>query len=299
MRNIPIFSKKKIQFYLLAVIALILAAIAAITFPKSNPNITGNLQVIFVDVDQGDATFIRTPNGETLLIDGGEYDTYDTHLAPFLREQGIQSIDAAIVTHYHSDHMGSIQSLTEDGGVKTLILPDYDDTDNSKKHLEQAAADNGTKVQYVSSGNTIETSCEGLTIKVLHPAKGGSYGSNFHNNSSLVLHITYGKTSFLITGDIETRVEKELVENSDVRCDVLKVPHHGSSSSSSKKFIQTADPTYAIIPVGKNNSYGHPHHETLDLLENEDIRVYRTDTDGDISFDVTPEGIRDISFSKP
>lgn len=298
MRNIPNFSKKKLQFYILTVIALVLAAFAAITFPKNNPEITGNLQVIFVDVDQGDATFIRTPSGETILIDGGEYDTYDTHLAPFLREQGIQSIDAAIVTHYHSDHMGGIQSLTKDGGVKTLILPDYSDTDKSKKYLEQAASDNGSKIQYVSAGDTIETSCEGLSIKVLHPAKGGSEGNNFHNNSSLVLHISYGKTSFLITGDIETRVEKELVENSDIECDVLKVAHHGSSSSSSKKFIQAADPTYAIISVGKDNSYGHPHHETLDILDNEDIRVYRTDTDGSITFDVTPEGIKDISFSK-
>ncbi len=297
MKNIPMFSKKKLLFYTLSLIALILASIATKTFPQDNPNVTGNLQVIFVDVDQGDATFIRTPRGETMLIDGGEYDTYETHLMPFLSEQGINSVDAAIVTHYHSDHMGGIQLLTEDGGVGTLILPDYSDSDKSKKYLEQAAADNGTQVQYVSSGDTIETACEGLSINVLHPAKGGSNGNNFHNNSSLVLRISYGNTSFLITGDIEARVEKELA-NTKIECDVLKVAHHGSSSSSSKKFIQAADPTYAVIPVGKNNSYGHPHHETMETLDNEDIRVYRTDTDGNITFDVTAEGINDISFSK-
>lgn len=299
MKNIPIFSKKKLQFYILSVIALTLAAFATTTFPESTTNITGNLQIIFIDVEQGDATLIRTPNGENILIDGGEYDTYETHLAPFLHEQGIEAVDAAIVTHYHSDHMGGIQSLTEDGGVKTLILPNYDDTDNSKKYLERAANNNGTNVQYVSSGDAIETACEGLSIKVLHPAIGGSKGNNFHNNSSLVLHISYGRTSFLITGDIEARVEKKLIANTDIECDVLKVAHHGSSSSSSKKFIQAADPTYAIIPVGKDNSYGHPHYETLDTLDNEDIRVYRTDTDGNITFDVTAEGIKDISFSKP
>ena len=298
MKNIPMFSKKKLLFYILSLIALILASIATDTFPQSNPNIMGNLQVIFVDVDQGDATFIRTPEGETLLIDGGEYDTYKTHLVPFLQEQGIQSVDAAIVTHYHSDHMGGIQLLTEAGGVETLILPDYNDTDKSKKYLEQAAAHNGTKVQYVSSGDAIETSCEGLSINILHPVKGGSAGNNFHNNSSLVLRISYGKTSFLITGDIEARVEKELIANTKIECDVLKVAHHGSSSSSSKRFIQAADPTYAVIPVGKNNSYGHPHYETLNTLDNDDIRVYRTDTDGNITFDVTAEGIKDISFSK-
>ncbi len=298
MKNIPMFSKKKLQFYILSVIALILAAISAITFPESNPDITGNLQVVFVDVAQGDATFIRTPNGETLLIDGGEYDTYETHLMPFLHEQGINKVDAAIVTHYHSDHMGGIQSLTEDGGVKNLILPDYSDTDNSRKYLEQAATHSGAGVQYVSSGDTIETSCEDLSIKVLHPDTGGSKGNNFHNNSSLVLHISYGKTSFLITGDIETRAENELVSNVNIECDVLKVPHHGSSSSSSPEFIQAADPTYAIISAGRDNSYGHPHFETLDTLESDDIRIYRTDTDGSITFDVTNEGIKGISFSK-
>lgn len=292
-------SKKKLQFYILSVIALILAAFAAKTFPEGTPTpFTGNLQVVFVDVGQGDATFIRTPDGETLLIDGGEYDNYKTHLRPFLQEQGIKSIDTAITTHYHSDHMGGIQSLTEDGGVETLVLPDYADTDNSKKYLEQAAHNTGTRVQYVSAGDSVATSCEGLTVKVLHPAIGGSKGSNFHNNSSLVLHISYGKTAFLITGDIETRAEKELIANWDIECDVLKVPHHGSSSSSSKEFIQAADPTYGIISAGKDNSYGHPHYETLDTLDDEDIRIYRTDTDGNITFDVTADGIKDISFSK-
>ncbi len=299
MKNILMFSKKKLQFYILSVIALILAAFATTTFPESTTTATENLQVVFIDVEQGDATLIHTPNGENLLIDGGEYDTYETHLAPFLHKQGIKSVDAAIVTHYHSDHMGGIQSLTEDGGVKTLILPDYDDTDTSKKHLERAANNNGTNIQYVSSGDAIETDCEGLSIKVLHPFPGGSKGNNFHNNSSLVLHISYGTTSFLITGDIEARVEKEMVKGFDIECDVLKVSHHGSSTSSSKVFLQAADPTYAIISVGKDNSYGHPHYETLDTLNNEDITVYRTDTDGNITFDITAEGINEISFSKP
>ncbi len=298
MKKIRTVSKKKLQFYILSVIALILATFAAKTFPEGTPSYTGNLQVIFVDVGQGDSTFIRTPSGETLLIDGGEYDTYETHLLPFLRKQGIKTIDTAIATHYHSDHIGGIQLLTEDGGVKTLVLPDYDDTDNSRKYLENAAYNNDTQVQYVSAGDVIETHCDDLSIKVLHPSRGGSNGNNFHNNNSLVLHISYGKTSFLITGDIEARAERELISNNNIECDVLKVPHHGSSSSSSEEFIQAADPTYGIISAGKNNSYGHPHFETLDTLNDEDIRIYRTDTDGNITFDVTDNGIKDIFFSK-
>lgn len=299
MKNIPMFSKKKLQFYILSFIALILAFFATKTLPENTPYTGDSLQVTFIDVDQGDATFIRTPNGETLLIDGGEYDTYETHLLPFLREQGIKSIDTAIATHYHSDHMGGIHSLVEDGCVKTLVLPDYKDTDNSRTHLEYAAYNADTQIQYVSAGDTIESRCADLSINVLHPSRGGSRGDNFHNNSSLVLHISYGKTSFLITGDIEVRVEKEIIANTNIECDVLKVSHHGSSTSSSKKFIQAANPTYGIISAGKDNSYGHPHSETLNTLDNEDIRVYRTDTDGNITFLVATDGIKDISFSKP
>ncbi len=299
MKNIPMFSKKKLQFYILSVIALILAFFATKTFPENTPYTAESLQVTFIDVGQGDSTLIRTPNGETLLIDGGEYDTYATHLKPFLCKQGIKSIDTAIATHYHSDHMGGIQLLTKDGDVKTLVLPDYKDTDNSRKHLENTACNTDTQVQYVSTGDTIDTQCDDLFIKVLHPSRGGSKGNNFHNNSSLVLQISYGKTSFLITGDIETRVENEIIANKDIECDVLKVPHHGSSTSSSKKFIQAANPTYGIISAGKDNPYGHPHTETLNTLDNEDIRIYRTDTDGNITFAVTTDGIKDIFFSKP
>jgi len=298
MKHIRRISKKKLQFYILSFIALILASFAAKTFPANMPNATENLQVIFIDVGQGDSTLIRTLSGETMLIDGGEYDTYETHLKPFLREQGIKSIDTAIVTHYHSDHMGGIQLLTEDGDVKKLILPDYSDTDNSKKHIVQAAHKTDTEVQYVSAGDIIETSCDGLSVKVVHPSRGGSEGKNFHNNSSLVLHISYGNTSFFITGDIETRAEEEIIANNNIECDVLKVPHHGSSTSSSKKFIQAADPTYGIISAGKDNSYGHPHFETLDTLNDEDTIIYRTDTDGNITFEVTDDGIKDISFTK-
>ncbi len=293
--------KKRITFLIVAIVAVISAIFAVKTVrnekPESSPS--GNLEAVFVDVDQGDSFFMEAPNGKTFLVDGGEFDTYESHLLPFLESRDIDKIDTAVVTHYHSDHMGGIRELVSDGMVKNLVLPDYPDTDNSRSDLEKQAERTNTAVTYVSMGDRIDSGYEELIIDVLHPEKGGLDGNNFHNNSSLVLRVVYGKTSFLITGDIETRAEKALLKNDfDIECDVLKVAHHGSSSSSSDDFIEAANPTYAIISAGRGNSYGHPHNEVMDLLQDEDIMIYRTDKDGHITFEVGPEKIEDISFSK-
>lgn len=299
MKNYPKITKKNIKFYVIAAIILVIMSVAAKIIDKNNkPTPSGNLEITFIDVAQGDSTLIRTSTGETILIDGGEYDVYDSHLVPYLESAGISKINTAIATHYHSDHIGGIYELVEHGGAERLILPDYEDTDNTKDKIVSIAEKNGTAVEYASEGDFITNGCQGLEIQVIHPRKGGSDGSDFHNNSSLVLKITYGGSVFLVTGDIESRAEKEIVEAADVECDVLKVAHHGSSSSSSKRFLEEADPTYGIISVGKDNSYGHPHNEVMERLENDDVRIYRTDRDGSITFVVGEEKIEEIRYSQ-
>lgn len=293
-------SSKKLRFYILTIIAVILASLATKTLPDSNRSVTesGSLEITFVDVGQGDSTLIETPEGETILIDGGEFDTYSSHLEPFLDSRGIDMVDTAVTTHYHSDHSGGIYELVNSGKAARLVLPDYKDTDNTKSDLEFAANSTQTEIEYISKGDFLETDCKDLTIEVLHPKTGGFSGENFHNNSSLVLWVKYFDTSFLITGDIEARAEKEIIKAYDIECDVLKVPHHGSSTSLSKKFLDASDPTYAIISAGADNSYGHPHYEVLDRLSDDDIRIYTTTKDGSITFHVDCDGIRDIKFSK-
>ena len=256
------------------------------------------IEVTFIDVEQGDSCLITDSLGKTLLIDGGESEAYESHLEPFLDSCGIGAVDTAVVSHYHSDHMDGIFELVRDGRVKKLVLPDYEDSDDSRAMIEIQAKKSGTAVSFVSAGDVIDSGIKSLDTKVLHPKEGGSEGKNFHNNSSLVLRLEYGKTVFLLVGDIEARAEKEILTRCDVECDVLKVAHHGSTSSSSKDFITAADPTYGIISAGEGNRYGHPHHEILDLLQDEDIRIYRTDRDGDIAFRVSENKIEDIRFSK-
>jgi len=132
----------------------------------------------------------------------------------------------------------------------------------------------------------------------LHPEKGGLSGENFHNNSSLTLMASCFDTKVLLTGDIESRAERRIAGTGDIECDILKVSHHGSSTSSSKDFLIAANPTYGVISAGEDNAYGHPHFEVLERLEDEDIRVYRTDTDGSITFEIGEEGIKNIATEK-
>lgn len=294
---------RKVSRSRLLILIIILAVAAAVYKlmpateggPKDG---SGNLEVTFIDVGQGDSTLLEAPNGTTVLIDGGEYDAYDEELKPYLDSERIEKVDIAVATHYHSDHMGGILKLVKAGRAKKLILPDYPDTDDTRRNLENVARKTDTLVEYISRGGTVETDCPGLSIKALHPQKGGSEGNNFHNNSSVVLKVNYGGTDILITGDIESRVEKQIIKESDVECDILKVAHHGSSSSSSKRFVEAADPTYAVISVGEDNSYGHPHSEILARYEDEDARILRTDRDGDITFVISEKKIEDIKYSK-
>ncbi|MBQ9757712.1 MAG: MBL fold metallo-hydrolase [Clostridia bacterium] len=283
-------SKKKL-FYFLWVVAAVLAALAAKTYPESVA--PENFAVTFVDVGQGDATFFKAPCGTTVLFDGGEADEYESQLLPFLESAIHEKVDIAIVSHYHSDHEGGIYESVLDGMVKKLILPDYPDSDGTKRGLEKAAKKSGCEIEYVSKGDTIEIS-EDFSLEVLHPDAGGMEGNNFHNNSSLVLMARCFDTEILLTGDIESRAESEICLEKDIECDILKVAHHGSSSSSSKRFLVAANPTYAAISAGEGNSYGHPHYEVLESLENEDVRVYRTDMDGDITFEIATDGIKNI-----
>ncbi len=282
-------SKKKL-FYFLWVAAAVLAGLAAKTYPEKIAS--ENFAVTFVDIGQGDAAFFEAPSGNTVLVDGGEADEYEKSLLPFLSSHG-GKVDIAIVSHYHSDHEGGIYESLLDGMIEKLILPDYSDTDGTRRGLERAAKRSGCEIEYVSKGDIIKIS-EDFSLRVLHPEEGGSEGKNFHNNSSLVIMASCFDTDILLTGDIESRAESEIFAGEDIECDILKVAHHGSSSSSSKGFLTAADPTYAVISAGKGNSYGHPHYETLENLENDDIRVYRTDTDGDITFEIAKDGIKNI-----
>ncbi len=280
-------------FSVLCIIAVVLGAVALLWGPDSPAE--DALSITFVDVGQGDSVLIQSSiSGKTLLIDGGEKDSYTDKLLPILRSRGINALDYALVTHYHSDHTGGISKLLEDRMIKTLMLPDY--KHKSRDSLYAKAQKSNADVLWVCEGTAFPEIDPSLSIRVLHPQKGGF--SEDENDNSVVLFLEYNGSSFLLTGDLEAEGEKVIVDDYDIEADVLKVGHHGSFTSTSQNFLEAVNPTYAIIQVGKDNSYGHPHNETLEALENDDVLVYRTDTDGSITFSLSEHGISKISTER-
>ncbi len=277
---------------ILAVCAFLAFATPEHNTPETKPSVSaGTLTITFIDVGQGDSAIIETAGGTKLLIDGGEYDAYHEELAPFFTERNITNIDYAMVSHYHTDHMGGISELLETGTVSTLLIPKYDDANQNRERIVKKANKHNVEINEICAGDVLDLGDPYLKISVLHPLEGGFSQEN-ENNNSLVLMLDYLGEKFLFTGDLENDAERVLLKNYDLEADVLKVGHHGSSSSTSRKFLEAVDPTYAVIEAGEDNHYGHPHYEVLNALENDDVRIYRTDEDGDITFTIDGSGIK-------
>ena len=240
---------------------------------------SGTVSVHFIDVGQGDSILV-SGSGQNVLIDAGENDQGETVLS-YLAEQGVGSIDLAVGTHPHSDHIGGMDTVIEGITVKELLMPDVPDSivPTTRTHLSllSAAEKEGTEMLYGYPGDSFSL-CGG-TFTVLGPT--ADYKDL--NNESLVIRFDYGETSFLFTGDQEKDAEKDLIDSdAKLSADVLKVGHHGSRTSTSKAFLSAVDPQIAVIECGTGNDYGHPHTEVMDRLEQADITVYRTDLDGNI-----------------
>ncbi len=286
-------NKIKTRFAVLSMAAAILAAFAYSSFPPIDAD---GFVVSFADVGQGDSVLLKTESGKVILVDTGEKEMYDEKLAVLLRERKINKIDLLVASHYHSDHMGAMEEVFEDFEVANLIIPDYEPQNNAKKKLLKMAKTEGSKIYELSRGDVLPDVDPSLKISVMHPKEGGFLDDE--NNSSLVLMAKCFDTTLLLTGDIEEDAERAIIKEYDIETDILKVAHHGSHTSSCREFLDEADPTFAVIQCGRDNSYGHPHRETLATLEDDDVRVYRTDLDGSITFYITERGIGKIITTK-
>ncbi len=240
----------------------------------------GDIAVHYIDVEQGDSALI-VAGDTTILIDGGEYSAYPK-VTSYIRSLGITELDYVVASHPHSDHIGSLGKIIGDYGAGTLIMPlvtdDMTPITSSYVNMLEAADEAGSKIEFAEVGESY-TLMEDCTFEILAPVT--DYED--YNNYSIVCRFNYGETSFLFTGDIEEQAERDILgSGADVSADVLKIAHHGSNTSSVKVFLQAVDPEYAVISVGSPNDYGHPHKETLKLLELLDIEILRTDRHGDI-----------------
>ncbi|MGE5396360.1 MAG: MBL fold metallo-hydrolase [Chitinophagales bacterium] len=233
------------------------------------------LQLHFLDVGQADSTLVIFPDGETMLVDGGNEEDADT-IIQYLKDRNIHRIDYLVGTHPHEDHIGGLDEVVLAFPVKKVFLPGVTTTTESFEDLLLALSRKHLKANRAIAGTVIENQ-DGVEAVILSPQK-KDY-SNL-NDWSVVIRIKYKNNAFLLTGDADSEVENELISSGDeLAADVLKVGHHGSRESTSSQFLEEVNPKYAVIEVGSGNDYGHPHPETLARLKANNVTVYRTDRD--------------------
>lgn len=242
------------------------------------------LKVFYLDVGQGDSEFIELPNGETMLIDAGTNE-YGSYISDFIKSKGYSKIDYLVATHPHADHIGGMTEIINSFDIGTVYLPNAQTNTKTYENFLTAILDKSIPAIQTKSGTEI-LSADNLKVSALAP---NSDEYKELNNYSIVLKLTYGNTSFLFMGDAEDVSEDEIINAYPpkyIDSDVIKIGHHGSSTSSTTEFINTVSPQYAIISCGAGNKYGHPNEKTLETLC--EITVFRTDTDGTIC--ITSDG---------
>jgi competence protein ComEC len=272
------------------------AVVAWLSWPWLMVERVGPLEVTFLDVGQGDASLIRFPQGHAMLIDGGglyrdDFDVGERVVAPFLWYQGMRRVDYLVATHPHPDHAKGLGYILKDFRVRQFWdngaqppAPWYDT-------LRQMAMAQQVYRNVVQNGPTTLT-IDGVAVELLHPTSAfqphiqrREHGENANeNNCSLVVKLTYGAISFLFTGDIEQEAERFLVQSGrDLRASILKVPHHGSRTSSSAMFVRAIDPKVAVVSVQRDNRFGHPHPLVVDRYTALGTQILRTDVHGAIT----------------
>jgi competence protein ComEC len=268
-------------------VAVLLALLVWHPFPPElHP---GELEVSVIDVGQGDSILVVFPDGERLLVDGGGIPTFGTQpksqldtgedvVAPYLWDRGMRSVDIVALSHAHTDHIGGLPALVADFHPRELwtgATPDGAEWRN----LREGAVRDGVKVVPLEAPTHFAFGR--AAIEVLAPFPDYVPGDTARNDDSLVLRIRYGSRSFLLTGDVERPIENRMVAANEIApTDVLKVAHHGSRTSSTEAFLNAANPVFAIVSVGLDNSYGHPNREVLERLGEHHAEVWRTDESG-------------------
>ena len=241
------------------------------------PAFTEELKVHFIDVGQADSILIQLPNEQTMLVDGGNSVDANTIMG-YLLSHNITSIDYLIATHPHADHIGGLPAIIDSMDIQNVYMPRKSHTTQTFERLIDSIEQKGLQINDAKSGVSI-LSIPGLEIDIIAPVS-----DNYRelNDFSAVVKITYLSTAFLLMGDAGALSEGEIT--ADVSADVLKVGHHGSVTSTSDAFLRKVSPSYAVIFVGKGNSYGHPDDVILSRLNDAGIGIYRTDLQGTIVF---------------
>lgn len=267
---------KKLPFLLTAALLLSGCQAAPSPSPAAVSPSGGELTVHFIDVGQADSILVQS--GEhAMLIDAGNNADGDL-VVEYLQSQGVKQLDYLIGTHPHEDHIGGLDNVILSFPIETVILPQAETNTRTFEDVLDALLEQDLSITLPQVGDQYTLGDASFTI--LAP-NGEEYSSL--NNWSVVVRLENGENSFLFTGDAEQLSEEEMLATGlPLRSDVLKMGHHGSSTSSSRAFLEEVQPTYGVISCETGNDYGHPHRETLAIAAEMDIQLFRTDTQGTI-----------------
>jgi competence protein ComEC len=252
-----------------------------------NDTADGTLTFSVMDVGQGMCVVVISPEGRTMVVDAGRsQQRIERSVIPYLRAHGVTRIDYLVLSHPDQDHVGGMPKLLEEMTVGTWVDPVIETTNQTYARSLELVLEKGITPMRARRGDTLDLG-PSVRAEVLWPVDPLlSSGSQVDTNeNSIVIQVTHGAIRFLITGDLERRGELALIAletNEELRSDILVVGHHGSRTSSTAEFLDTVSPNVALIPVGLDNQYGHPHDDVIQRLRFRAIQIFRTDLDGTI-----------------
>jgi competence protein ComEC len=291
---------RKHQIFTLGVVLII------IFLNISKNNNTKNLEVTFLDVGQGDASFVKFPNGESMLIDGGDatkdWDQGKNAILPFLKYNNVSNIKYVVASHPHNDHIGGLTEILKTVKVDTLVISAYEF--NTKKYSEMIGIckTKGIPIRYVGKGNQLfpDSSCR---VYILHPSDEFVEEHDFSgvecNNSSIVMKIQYGENGILFTGDAEKDAETAYSQYGNfLESEMIKTGHHGSKTSSTQKMLGFVNPLAAVISVAERNKFRHPSPVTIDKFEYNHIKPFLTSSNGAVQFRIAQNEIILVNWNK-
>ena len=251
-----------------------------------------DLRIHFIDVGQGDSTFIETPHNKTILIDGGgslseSFDVGEKTLLPYILDRGYTKIDYIFITHFDQDHVGGILTLLKEIKIgKIFIGEQFEECENYDKFINIVKQEK-LEVTKIKKGDKIII--DNIIFNILFPDIENPIEENSLNNNSIVMQMKYKSITALFTGDIEEIAEEQIIKE-NIEADILKIAHHGSKTSSTQKFLEKVKPKIALIGVGENNKFGHPNIEVIKRLEKLKTKIFKTAQNGEITMKINHLG---------